>query len=201
MLRKAAVLTSLLATTVVLTACGGSGPSDKSSKSASTLSSHQNAGLKLAHCMRTHGVPDFPDPSSGGGFQVNASASGSTASVTVDGHTLNVSGPAFQKAMQQCRSVMPQGRAISTAQVAKVRQGAMRMAACMRSHGVPDFPDPKVTVGPGGHGISVQIGGAPGSSGSARRLNPMSPAFKKAQQTCQRYMGAIGPGPRAQKVS
>ena len=49
-------------------------------------------------------------------------------------------------------------------------------AKCMRSHGLPDFPDPTFTA----HGIRMAIRGGPGSD-----LNPQSPAFQAAQKACQ----------------
>jgi hypothetical protein len=191
--RKAIVLTAPLATAIALAACGGTSPSH-GNQTASNSSSGNGVGLKLAHCMRTHGVPDFPDPSSGGGFQTSLSGSSSgSASVTVNGHTLNIRGPAFQKAMQECRSKMPQGPPISGAQLAQIKQGALKMAQCMRTHGVPNFPDPNVTSGPGGHGIAVMIGGPPGSKSGPRVFDPRSPAFQRAQASCQHFMGKMGP--------
>jgi len=190
MLRKATVLLALLATTTAVAACGGSSP--KAQTTASTAK-QKNSGLKLAECMRSHGVPDFPDPTSGGGFGIQASAGGGNASISVDGHTINVSGPAFQRAMQKCRSLQPQGPPISGAQLAKIRRGAIKMAECMRAHGVSNFPDPEVRSGPGGRGIEVQIGGGTSSGGSGQSLNPRSPAFQNAQKICQPLMGGLGP--------
>jgi hypothetical protein len=188
MFRKASLLGALLATTTAIAACGGSSPT----KTTASTAVHKNESLKMAECMRTHGVPDFPDPTSGGGFSVQASANGGNASVTVDGRKLNVSGPAFSTAMNECGKYGPQGPALSGAQLARIKQGALKMAACMRTHGVPNFPDPKVTAGPGGHGIAVQIGG-PGV-GNAGNANPSSPAFARAQTICQKFMTA---GPKA----
>ena len=54
----------------------------------------------------------------------------------------------------------------------------VRFSACMRAHGVPNFPDP----GPGG-GISI---------GSGSGINPASPAFQDAQKACG---GGPGGGP------
>jgi hypothetical protein len=197
--RKATVLIALLTTTTAVAACGGSSPT--TTTTASTTG-HNGEALKLAECMRTHGVPDFPDPTGGGGFGIQASANGSNASITVDGHALNVSGPAFRTAMNECAKYQPHGPAISGAQLAQIKRGALRMAACMRTHGVPNFPDPKVTTGPGGQGIAVSIGGGTGSGGGngggGGKLGPQSPAFQDAQKTCQRFMAV---GPKAQKVT
>ena len=187
MRHKAAVIVGILATATAVAACGGSSP--KNSTTASKAASN-DVGLKLAHCMRTHGVPDFPDPQSGGGFGIQASAGPGGGSISVDGHQINVSQPAFQTAMNECQKYQPQGPPISGAQLAQIKQGALKMAACMRAHGVPTFPDPKVSAGPGGHGIQVQIGvGIPGSGqagGPAR-----SPAFQNAMKTCQPLMGGL----------
>ncbi|HEX3617578.1 MAG TPA: hypothetical protein VHU61_13615 [Solirubrobacteraceae bacterium] len=189
MLRKASVLGALLATATAIAACGGSSPT----KTTASTAAHKSQALKQAQCMRTHGVPDFPDPTNSGGFGIQASADGGTAAITVDGHTVNVSGPAFRRAMNDCAKYGPHGPAISGAQLAQIKQGALKMATCMRSHGVPNFPDPKVTSGPGGNGIAVRIGGPAG--GGAGKLDPGSPAFTNAQKVCQKYMRV---GPKAQ---
>jgi hypothetical protein len=176
MLRAPIALTAGFALALALAACGGS-----SSPGGRTIASN-NAPLKLAQCMRTHGVPGFPDPS-GGTFGIQATPGGSGGSVSVDGHQLNVNAPAFQKAMKDCQKYQPQGPAVTSSQIAKVKQGALKMARCMRTHGVPNFPDPKVSVGPGGRGIEMSIG-AQAAAGGPGRLGPASPAFQKAQKTC-----------------
>jgi hypothetical protein len=69
----------------------------------------------------------------------------------------------------------------SSSKPAGERAGAaapVRFSACMRAHGVPNFPDP----GPGG-GISI---------GSGSGINPASPAFQDAQKACG---GGPGGGP------
>jgi hypothetical protein len=58
--------------------------------------------------------------------------------------------------------------------------GAIALASCMRAHGVPNFPDP-----PAG-GAGVNLGGT--------GIDPQSPAFKSAQQTCGRLGGKGGAG-------
>src|SRR5258705_6200528 len=47
-----------------------------------------------------------------------------------------------------------------------------RFSACMRSHGVPNFPDPQVS----GRGLSLTID-------SRNGLNPNAPQFKAAQKS------------------
>src|SRR5581483_2161441 len=66
---------------------------------------------------------------------------------------------------------------------------AFRFAACMRDHGVRDFPDPQVTTTPGGHGVGIrQV--VPASVGR-------SPKFKPAQKACRGIMPAPGAGGQA----
>jgi hypothetical protein len=171
---------ALVALALPLAACGSSNPSTTSASATSSKAEH---GIALANCMRANGVPNFPDPSStsGGGIQIQQSArSGSGPSTEVNGVPVN--GPAFQSAMQKCHSYLPNGGHPPPGGLAAARQKALKFAACMRSHGVPNFPDPRVSSGPGG-GIGIRIG-APGSG-----LDPNSPAFKSAQQACGTFIG------------
>jgi hypothetical protein len=182
--RKVTVIATMLATTTAVAACGGASPSNDQT---ARKPAGKSAGLRFAQCMRTHGVPDFPDPQSGGGFGIQASAGSNGGSISVDGHQINVSQPAFQRASNECQKYQPQGPPISGSQLAQIKQGALRMAACMRSHGVSNFPDPKVSAGPGGHGIQVQIG--LGNTGGSRAQAPeRTPAFHHALNACQSYM-------------
>lgn len=54
---------------------------------------------------------------------------------------------------------------------------ALAYSRCMRSHGLANFPDPKQAAGGG-----IQI------SGSQSGMNPQSPAFKSAQQSCRHLL-------------
>jgi hypothetical protein len=126
--------------------------------------------------MRRHGVPNFPDPTGNGsgGLQIQASQrAGSGPSLRVNGVSVNA--PAFQAAMQSCRSYLPNGGqppALSASQ----RQAMLAFAHCMRSHGLPGFPDPTFN----GSRVGIRFG--PGSG-----INPDSPAFKSAQTACASY--------------
>jgi hypothetical protein len=146
--------------------------------------SHANAairvgpdGAKFAACVRKNGVPNFPDPNGQGVIQFGS------------GSGVDPSSPKFQAAMKACRKVLPNGGQPSPQQIAKAQQTALKFSACMRSHGLKDFPDP--TFSAGGGGIQLKIGGRPGSD-----LNPSSPLFQKAQAACQSILpGKFGSGP------
>jgi hypothetical protein len=62
-------------------------------------------------------------------------------------------------------------------------------SACMRAHGVPNFPDPKFSGGMTQISIDAKNGG----------IDPGSPIFQAAQKTCQKLMpgrpGGPGGGP------
>lgn len=62
---------------------------------------------------------------------------------------------------------------------------AFQFSACMRNHGVTNFPDPKVKTSSGG--TSVAIGINPSISGQ--------PAFNSAQKACSHILGKPGNGP------
>jgi hypothetical protein len=196
MFRKAMVPVALLLTAIAVAACGGSGTPHHPSTSSAT--SRQSAGLKLAECMRAHGVPNYPDPSAtgGGGTQIRQSSGASGNSIAVDGVQLDASAPKFAEAMHSCLKYQPRGPAISGAQLARIKQGALKMAQCMRTHGVPNFSDPQVTVGPGGHGIGVRLGAGSVAGAGVKGTTP-PPAFQRAMNACQAYMQF---GPKGQKA-
>jgi hypothetical protein len=182
MLRYATI--PVLAAAALIAGCGSSNTSSGSNGSGASA---QSSGLAFAECMRSHGVPNFPDPSasSGGGVQIQASQrAGSGQTMTVNG--VPVSAPAFQSASQACNSKLPHGGKGPPGGITAIRAKALKMAQCMRSHGVPNFPDPQVTGGPGGS-VGIKLGG-PGSG-----IDPNAPAFKSAQQEC----GSIVGGPFA----
>lgn len=145
----------------------GSGPSSSSNSGGglSIMTGGPNA-LKFSQCMRAHGVSNFPDPNSQGAIQIGPNSGLDPRSST------------FEAAAQACQKEVGGGRGpqLSPAQQARARRQALAFSACMRKHGVPDFPDPNFS---GGH-ISIQIHGGPGGD-----LNPNSPTFQAAQQACQ----------------
>jgi hypothetical protein len=165
----------LLTVVLGLAACGSSRPNTGGSTAAQNNPADAARALAFAKCMRSHGVSNFPDPTGG---ELRLQVQKTPDSTSVNG--VEVNGPAFQNAMQACRSYLPNGGHPSAAQTAKAKAQALAMARCMRSHGVPNFPDPKFQTGPGG-GVGIRIGG-PG-------LNPNSPAFQAAQGVCGKIFG------------
>jgi hypothetical protein len=143
--------------------------SHSSTPGGSTTASGHGSPLAYSRCMRTHGVPNFPDPTpqGNGGFSISLP------------HGVDPRSPQFQAADQACKSSMPGGH-FSPAQQQQAMAAGLRMSQCMRAHGIKDFPDPNSQ---GGIGIKV----TPGSD-----LDPNNPQFKAANAACQHLM----PGPK-----
>ena len=113
--------------------------------------------------MRSHGVPNFPDPLRGGGFNLGQNSD------------INPKSPAYLSAEKAC--VKLQGAASGPAPVPERRRLAMvAFAQCIRAHGVPNFADPTFgndDVAPGAPGASVPL-----------PVDVRSPAFRKAAKAC-----------------
>jgi hypothetical protein len=141
----------------------------------------QQKMVAYAQCMRTHGVPEFPEPTEG------------RLLIHTGNHNGHVTGvdprsSRFQAAQKACGKLLPNGGAPTSAQVAKMQESALKLSQCMRTHGVPNFPDPIVSGG--GIRLSLKAGGANG-------IDPESPRFRAAQKACQSLApgGKDGPGP------
>jgi hypothetical protein len=124
--------------------------------------------LEFANCMRRHGEPNFPDPSSNGVFSLNG----------IDSRS-----PQYQEAQKACQNLLPKGKPLSPAERATLLEKALGFAKCMRSHGEPDFPDPSSNGG----GISFSLSG----------VDPNSPQFQRAQEACQKLSPFPAGGPVA----
>src|SRR5579863_1798051 len=124
-----------LALLVLLAAgCGGSkSPGAAGGGSPSLVMAKFEA---YATCMRSHGIPDFPDattsPGGGVSFQINGGP----------GSDLNRNNPTFKAANQACQSLLPSGGSQAPAASPQKIAAEVKWAQCMRSHGLPNFPDP-----------------------------------------------------------
>jgi hypothetical protein len=118
--------------------------------------------------MRAHGVSNFPDPN-GHGIQITPAIAQS---------------PAFKTAQNACKKYLPNGGA-PPATAPGQRAAALAFAKCMRTHGVPDFPDPLTSAPsspPAGAVAVLELRGMAFELGSG--LDPRSPAFQHASSAC-----------------
>jgi hypothetical protein len=83
--------------------------------------------------MRSQSVPNFPDP------QPRA-----TNAKFPDAQQLGVSSSRYQAAENTCEHLLPSGvnNQFPPAEVPLILSGMREFSQCMRSHGVPNWPDP-----------------------------------------------------------
>lgn len=128
--RAAALAGSLIATGLLISGCGSGSPGSGAPDPGDANIGRQS--LAFAACMRSHGVSGYPDP--------QVSASGNGVQVRISPGTANPDSPAFKAADRACHHLMP-GLVSKAASSDQAQQQDLKFANCMRSHGVPDFPD------------------------------------------------------------
>jgi len=128
----------------LLAACSGSPSSTGSAGSAASTSA-----VRYSHCIRSHGVPNYPDPDpgSGGGIpkgsaqHFGVSSSVFQAAQTACQHLLPATGGSLTaSSLQQCYLAGDCPQAL----VQHALTAGREFARCMRSHGAPNWPDPTV---------------------------------------------------------
>ena len=163
MLRGAATLLLFSAAAIALAGCGGSKASAVASlgttssthaaASATTIAGRTSGSgpaasraqlqadlLRFAACMRSHGVPSFPDPIAPGGARA-----GGVSSFLGNGPNPN-SSPRYRGASAACRKCAV-AEPVTPAGAALVLAEQLRYASCMRAHGEPEYPDPSASGG------------------------------------------------------
>ncbi|HWF73219.1 MAG TPA: hypothetical protein VG186_07735 [Solirubrobacteraceae bacterium] len=128
--------------------------------------------LAYSRCMRGHGISDFPDPttSPGGGVAINVNGG--------PGSDLNKHNPTFKAANQACRSLQSGGTSGTPQQSSEKIGVEVKWARCMRSHGLPSFPDPNT------QGVFDRS-----------KFDESTLGFQSASRACQSLMSAVGPIP------
>jgi hypothetical protein len=166
----------VMAGVVLLTVACSNSPSTGSSGSPQSTGAAPSASsnaVAFAQCMRAHGVPSYPDPSSVSG--------------PIDENQLGVSDTVYETAKTTCDRLYPQPHSagITTAQQQQVEAQLLNFSKCMRSHGLPTFPDPNPAStiwGPGGGQLFTLPSG----------MNHNSPQFTSAQNACKSLMPGNG---------
>jgi hypothetical protein len=181
------LMAGLAALALLAAGCGGASKSPGvahlgSSTTSSTASTRSAAGssgggsassaspdsqaVAYSACMRTHGVPNFPDP--------KISTNGNEVRVAVR-VTPDITGnPQFKSAQQACAKLLPGGGPGegSNHEISPQEQSQyLKAAACIRTHGMPNFPDPTFSGG----GVHV----------SQKGINLRSPQVRAAEEACQ----------------
>lgn len=122
-----------------------------------------------SQCMRSNGVPNFPDPvptpSGGYGYRTGG----------IDGKSA-----AFQEALRACKDLPSPWNSPGKKLSPDEQQAWLRWATCIRANGVPDFADP--TFGDGGE-VQISDGGSNGRQ---------SPQMQSAMDACKSQMPSTG---------
>jgi len=183
-LGAAPLAAALIALGVLVAGCGGNSPTggvasigshaSKTSTTSSTAAGSTGGGesspgsqaVAYAACMRSHGVANFPDP--------KVSTNGNEVKVAIGVNPSITGNPHFKSAQQACSKLLGGGGPGSgpNHQISPQEQSQyLKAAACIRSHGIPNFPDPTFSGG----GVHIAHQG----------LNESSPAFKAAVHSCE----------------
>jgi hypothetical protein len=157
-----------IAIAIAIAAIAGCGSSGRPSRAAGA-----SQGIKFAGCMRAHGVPNFPDPSGGGGgIQISVSSG------------VNPSSPAFVAARSSCAKLLPGGGSGPPEATAQQKAGMLHLSQCMRAHGVSGFPDPTSSPPASPVGFSIAFGRPGAFLAVPNTINTQSPKFKQAATAC-----------------
>jgi hypothetical protein len=156
---------ALIAIAALVGGCGSNAPAAGGNTAAA------QKGVKFSECMRSNGVPTFPDPGASGKLTIDEVANGTS---------LDPSSPTFTQALDACKSLEPAGFEGGT-RSAQQQSAALKFAQCIRANGVSDFPDPAA-----GQPL-VDTNRIPSASTSSGRS-----ILNAAMQTCSAFGAAAG---------
>jgi hypothetical protein len=182
-IRRAGLYAALLvALALPAVACGGSS-SPGAAVGGSPGNSASASAVAYSACMRSHGVPNYPDPGGDGNLPKGTA------------QDFGVSSSQYQAAERACRHLLPNRTFIASltqcletgdcphAVVQQALTEGLKFARCMRNHGVPNWPDPAVDS-TGRPSFQVTAGGI--SIASTR-----SPRVLSKMGHCQNQPGAV----------
>jgi hypothetical protein len=169
--RRSLVLTTVIATAalaLLAAGCGGGGSPGAARDASSTIASTraQTTALAFARCLRSHGLPNWPDPTSEGFFD--------KSKLRQTGYTVSQVRAVEDGA---CNHLLPSGPPQGPAITATDRTDYLKAAACVRSHGFAAFPDPTFE----NNTVRANV---PSS------INQDSPRFKTAAAICTKLIPA-----------
>src|SRR5215469_1154418 len=122
-LRRTAALAAMALIALLATACGG-GPSPAASATGGPT--REQAALAYAKCMRSHGVPHFPDPDSNGDFHLSNSRQGRESK----GSGSNFVSSQEMTANQICHHLLEAGPQMTAAQNQHALSQLVKYAQC-----------------------------------------------------------------------
>jgi hypothetical protein len=143
-IRRAGLYAGPMALALLAAACGSNSPG--AARGGSSGNSAPASAVAYSSCMRSHGVPEYPDPGSNGNLPKG------------NAQDFGVSNSQYQAAERACQHLLPDGDTTFIASLTQcletgdclpaVVQRALtegtKFAQCMRNDGVPNWPDPTI---------------------------------------------------------
>ena len=139
----------------------GSGGSPEAGGAASGQSVNTQKAVAFSHCVRAHGVPNWPDPTSSGQIPKQTA------------QQLGVGNSQLQAALDACQHLLPNTGNVdgNPAALNQWWTQLRHFAQCMHAHGVPIWPDPspypqdpvRPTFNLHAAGIGFHLGTQPGN--------------------------------------
>jgi hypothetical protein len=165
---RALALAGVVGLSLLASACGDSSDAkvaqvDTNNNAKGSQSSSASGNLFSA-CMRRHGVPNFPDPGADGRIRI--------------GPEIDDRSPTVRAAYRACRNLAPSEDSLTGQGDVMQQDQLLAFAKCMRSHGVPAFPDPQVV----NDHIRLRV--------TAGQIDPNSPVVTAAMAACRSTLGA-----------
>jgi len=205
----------LAASVATLAAACGQAPTTSTGGTGGTKGTTQSQWSRAqayASCMRSQGLANFPDPTTGNGS--SSGGSGPSISIGYDGMNFNFAGTGidprsstFQAAQKVCQPKLGIPAFSSGPVTQQMKQAALAFAACIRAHGFPTFPDPSFgappakTPGSGAPGQPQAVIGIASKNGGSfffkipSAVDLQSQQWQTAMSTCQSKLpGKQGPG-------
>ena len=84
--------------------------------------------------MRSHGVPNFPDPNSRANFLYQRGE--------INGQKVDYNSPQFTSANKVCTHLLPNGGKATAAELQQALTQTLKYVQCLRQHGLPNMADP-----------------------------------------------------------
>jgi hypothetical protein len=162
---RALALAGVVGLSLLAAACGhSSGAKVAQTGTTSSTNGSQSSGASgnlFSACMRSHGLPNFPDPGADGRIHLSPAIDQGSGTFRVAYHSCRAfapAGPLTEQTRTQLQQQLPQ---------------LLAFAACMRAHGVHTFSDPDIS--PDGHHIEF----------ANPRIDTNSPTFTAAAAACR----------------
>jgi hypothetical protein len=161
---RTGALAAVAGVALLVAGCGGSNGTGSTASTSGPATYAQMAAY--SQCMQSHGAPAFPNPAKGPGGAYGYPMDPQNSS--------QLTGPGYNAALKACKKLQPRGGGLTPAERQAAINALLRFARCMRTHGLPDFPDPTTN----GRGIQINF-----------PVDPSSPQFQSALKACR----AVGP--------